>query len=210
MFTVNSDVVLDPGALDRLVVTAKAHPNSLVGSMVLTLNDPDDVWFFGASFDRRASDVRHVRGHPEDFPAVTEVEILTGMGMLVPVEAFERVGLFDAVVLPQYFADMDFALRARKAGFTLLVDPAARVYCDTGSSWFAAAQAQPTLSYPFRLLGSRRSPHSVTHRYRFYARHWPGQRHRAFAHHYAALVKNELLLGYLPRLVKAARSRLAR
>ena len=41
---------------------------------------------------------------------------VTGMGVLVPAEVVRRIGLWDAARFPQYFGDMDYCLRASKAG----------------------------------------------------------------------------------------------
>lgn len=205
VFTINSDTTLHPDVLSQLVTTALANPRSVVGAKVLVADDPDDVWFFGARFDLETSDVRHIRGRAAEFESVEEAEALTGMGMLVPMDAFDEVGVFDAAKLPQYFADMDFSLRARAAGFRLLVDPGAVVYCDTGSSWIAQAQEMPMARFLFRLLLSKRSPENVLHRVRFYRRHWPTSVARPLAHHYGSVLRHELSRGYRRRRPRSGR-----
>jgi len=199
VLTVNSDTELDPAIITTLVALAEDNPRALVGSMVVTAEDPDRVWFFGTVLDLASSDLRNVNGRIADFDAPREVETLTGMGMLIPVAAFDEVGPFDDKRLPQYLADSDFALRARKIGYRLLVTPSAVVVCDIESSWIAAARAAPRLSHPVSLLFARRSPENVLYRWRFYRRHWPERYRRAVLHHVASVVKNDLLLDFVPR-----------
>jgi GT2 family glycosyltransferase len=208
VFAVNSDAVLDGDVLTRLVATAAENPRSLVGAMVVSLHDPTSVWSFGSRFDHVARNVRHVEGAVDDFDGVQDVELLIGMGMLVPMEVFEEIGMFDAGRFPQYFGDTDFVARARAAGYRMLVDANAIVRCDTGSSWVAVARTRPTVLYPFQLFFSRRSPENVVHRYRFYVRHWPSSHpRRALAHHCLAVVKYEVLGHVLPELWARARPR---
>jgi GT2 family glycosyltransferase len=57
---------------------------------------------------------------------------LFGMGTYVPVEVFDRVGLPDAVRFPMAWGDLDFSLRAKRAGIAVLVAPAARLFHEVG------------------------------------------------------------------------------
>ena len=64
----------------------------------------------------------------EPFPA----DWLFGMGTYVPVEVFDRIGLPDAQRFPMAWGDLDFSLRAKRAGIPVLVDPAARLFHEVG------------------------------------------------------------------------------
>ncbi len=44
------------------------------------------------------------------------------------MEVFRKVGAFDEIRLPQYAADDDMSLRARKAGYRLLIAPGSKVF----------------------------------------------------------------------------------
>ena len=54
------------------------------------------------------------------------------MGTYVPVEVFDRVGLPDAARFPMAWGDLDFSLRARRAGIPVLVAPRARLFHEVG------------------------------------------------------------------------------
>ena len=64
----------------------------------------------------------------EPFPA----DWLFGMGTYVPVEVFDRIGLPDAARFPMAWADLDFSLRAKRAGIPVLVAPTARLFHEVG------------------------------------------------------------------------------
>ena len=57
-----------------------------------------------------------------ELKGLVPVTHLPGRSLLIPVEVFERIGLFDERRLPQSVADYDFTHRARRAGFS--------VYCN--------------------------------------------------------------------------------
>ncbi|MBN1183341.1 MAG: glycosyltransferase family 2 protein [Bacteroidales bacterium] len=62
---------------------------------------------------------------------ITEVDWFLGQGDLIHRDVFDKIGLFDEINFPQYFGDMDFALRAKKAGFHNIVYPNLQLLNDT-------------------------------------------------------------------------------
>jgi GT2 family glycosyltransferase len=54
------------------------------------------------------------------------------MGTYVPIEVFDRIGLPDAARFPMAWGDLDFSLRARRAGIPVLVAPQARLFHEVG------------------------------------------------------------------------------
>lgn len=197
VFTLNNDVVLDPNALSASVTCAQEHPAALVGSKVYFMEEPTRVWFFGQRLDRASGDVVTVSGRDEEFVTVQAVDMLTGMGMLIPSEVFERIGLFDEEAFPQYFGDSDFSLRARSVGYELVVTPESKLYNDLSSSWPARGLSRGRVVFLGQLVCSRRSPFHLGVRRMFYRRYWgPGYR-RALARLYITVVRN-----YLPALLK--------
>jgi GT2 family glycosyltransferase len=170
--TLNNDVEVDPEFVGALVACACDRGRALVGSKVNYRDEPGRVWFFGAELDRRTGDIRLLGGRDEDFPEAREAPMLTGMGMLVPVEAFRAAGLFDVRSFPQYLADSDFSLRAKARGYGLVVEPRATVYADVGAAWIQGQFERLPSRFAYDLLFSIRSQYDVRVRYRFYRRHW--------------------------------------
>ena len=131
----NQDVTCAPDYFERLLATAGRYPGALVGSAILYAQEPGRVWSAGGSVEWWGRGIRVLRhGAPvselkaEPFPA----DWLFGMGTLVPCAAFDRIGLPDAVRFPMAWGDLDFSLRAKRAGIPVLVEPAARLFHEVG------------------------------------------------------------------------------
>lgn len=172
IFTCNNDVILDHDVISSSVACAESAGNALVGAVVLYEADPNRVWFSGARLDRASGDVLH---DTEFWPVSAPprlVEVLTGMGMLIPCEAFRDLGGFDEESFPHYLADCDFSLRAAARGYELLVCPASRVFNDVSSAWSVREFERGRLMFLFEMLFSKRSAFWIAARMRFYRRHW--------------------------------------
>jgi GT2 family glycosyltransferase len=131
----NQDVTCAPDYFARLVATAEKNPGALVGSTIFYAQEPSRVWSAGGAVEWWGRGIRVLHhGAPvtslpeEPFPA----DWLFGMGTYVPVEVFDRIGLPDAARFPMSWGDLDFSLRAKRAGIPVLVHPAARLFHDVG------------------------------------------------------------------------------
>ena len=118
----NNDVEVEPGAVAALIDAL--DDAGAVCPVIVFADEPERVWYSGASFDPR----RGYNGrHRTDLPAaVVATARACGAAMLVPRDALERVGLFDESLFA-YAEDTDWSLRASAAGFPLLVEPRSRV-----------------------------------------------------------------------------------
>lgn len=139
VLTINNDTLVDPDFLSRLIDTAEANPRSLVGARINFLAEPTRVWSVGGYTNWRQKNVYflNLREHSSEEkellarrPSPTESELLTGCGVLVPTACYRAVGLYDQLNCPQYHADSEFTLRARKRGWRILVDLHAVVWND--------------------------------------------------------------------------------
>lgn len=198
IYTVNNDVVLDSRCIGKSVECAIMSKRSIIGSKVNYIDDPSKVWFYGAKFDEETGDISLIHGQDHDFKIAAESEMLTGMGMLIPVEVFKEVGLFDQRLLPQYFADSDLSLRAKEVGYKLVMCPESRIYNDVDSAWSARKIGEGKISTVPSLLFSFRSPLSIQKRFIFYSRHWGKGYIRALLRFYARWIRN-FLLPYVKR-----------
>jgi GT2 family glycosyltransferase len=59
---------------------------------------------------------------------VIERDFLLGCAMLMTRALLEKVGLFDTGYHPAYYEDVDLCVRARRAGFRLLLVPSAKMW----------------------------------------------------------------------------------
>jgi GT2 family glycosyltransferase len=122
---VNNDTGFGPDFLSRLC--RDRQPRTLVSPVILD-HDSNRVWFAGGSFRRFMSTVHDGFGdidQPSAFGAEarTTCEYAPTTCLLVPVSAFDTgdVGRFHEPYFC-YFDDADWVLRARRTGYTILVD----------------------------------------------------------------------------------------
>jgi GT2 family glycosyltransferase len=121
---VNNDAELPEGVLAALVHAMGADPGlGIVGPRILYKYVQDRVWSAGGVLTWRQN-LSTLLGHGEpDEPrwhATRKVDYIPGCVMLVRRDVFERVGYLD----PEFFAymeDIDYCLRARKAGYSVCV-----------------------------------------------------------------------------------------
>jgi GT2 family glycosyltransferase len=122
----NSDVVLEEDAVLALMKTLESCPAcGVLGPVILHGAEPDRVLTAGNGdpvFSRN-----HALGAPLHEQAPFPVTFVSGAVALIRIRLLEQVGLLDE----RFFFGLELAdlcLRARKKGFSTLVDPGVRVH----------------------------------------------------------------------------------
>lgn len=123
----NNDVLVEADYVNKLVICSRQAGRALVGSTVVDSQDAVRMWA-GVRLDHRLriteqTDVAIIETTDYD----DHVDVLSGRGTLIPVEVFRKIGTFNEARLPHYGADYEFSIRARRAGFKLLVSHRAKV-----------------------------------------------------------------------------------
>jgi GT2 family glycosyltransferase/SAM-dependent methyltransferase len=134
----NNDMTFEPGFVEPLV-DAVADDVAAVCAQILFAEPPPRVWYAGADYDpRRGYQGRHHRYGEPPLPAETSpypTGRACGGAMLVPRSVVERLGGFDERLFA-YAEDVEWSLRARREGLSILVAPASivrhRVSASTG------------------------------------------------------------------------------
>jgi len=127
----NNDTEVDPGFVSALVEAARLHPEAgMLCSKIFLFDRPDVLWYAGASFHPLVGWSRH-RGHGQrdrgQYDRVEETDRPTGCALMVTRACCEKVGL----LRDEYFCyaeDLEWGLRARDAGFSILYVPGSRVW----------------------------------------------------------------------------------
>jgi len=133
VFLLNNDAVMSPHCLDTLVSVARSTPRAGILSPQIAFQEAaDKVWYRGGEFSPWGRGPRHTgwRQRVETDRPPADVDYATGCAMLIDPIVIRAVGAFD-VCLFAYCEDIDFSLRARRAGFRALVVPAALVHHGT-------------------------------------------------------------------------------
>ena len=132
VWILNPDTIVEPESLERLVQTMSRFPEAgIVGSRLVRGDDGTTVLFNGGTIDwnQAGKPVLPDMGKPEkDVKAntVTSIDYATGASMLVRRQLVEEIGY-----LPEryflYFEETDFNIRAKRAGWKVLLEPRSRV-----------------------------------------------------------------------------------
>jgi GT2 family glycosyltransferase len=147
----NNDATVEPGFLEPL---ADAACGERVGAACAQILDSATgrIWYAGATYDpRRGHQGRHTgygdpRLPPETAPY--ETQRACGGAMLIPRAALEAVGPLDETLFA-YAEDVDWSLRARRAGLRILVVPESVVHHRVSASTGGAASPD-SLYYALR------------------------------------------------------------
>jgi len=134
----NNDTVVAPDAVARL--TAVLRDDSDAGIAVpeiFYMDDPDRIWYAGGVVRLGLGLVRHEGIRELYGPAYArrkETGYATGCCIAMRSLDFERLGGFDER-FGMYCEDVDLSLRVRKAGLTVICEPAARVWHRVSASY---------------------------------------------------------------------------
>jgi GT2 family glycosyltransferase len=168
ILTINDDVQVDPDFLTILVDVAEAHPRTLVGATIYEASMREKLWYAGGTMGWWTGQLLH-RSLPDSRP----LHWLTGMGTLIPAEVFREVGMYDHAHFPQYAADVDLTLRARRHGFFLAIADESMIWNKSDESVQLLIRRRVTPGNFFLPVVSRKSDAMLSMRTRLYLRHWP-------------------------------------
>ncbi len=137
IWLLDNDVVVQPEALNWLLYCLKSNPDAAAaGSMILELARPDYISEMGASMDWLKARVRMHRAgeiyNPVEQQKASAVEYCAAASLLKRRSALEKLGLWEEFFI--HFDDIDWCLRACKAGL--------RIYCEPNSIVFHEALSQ--------------------------------------------------------------------
>lgn len=168
--TLNDDTLPGPEWLEALAGAAAQRPRALVGSLTVSAND-GRVSCPGHWIDWRTARFRQPwHGYlPEEVTSAAgpflRPDALSGKGTWIPLAALRELGPFDPG-LPQYGADYEYAVRAARHGWELLVSTQAILPTLVESTGLHAGRGRSPAALA-RSLWSRRSATGLPQRLRF-------------------------------------------
>lgn len=158
---VNSDVIVPPDCVERLEQCLKrSHGAGIAGPVVLARSEPDVIASLGMSYSPASGRMRH-RGFGDRITAQKQqtdrvVDGVSGCLMLVTRDVFDAIGLLDEDYFFS-FEDLDFCLRARRAGFVTVRSGTAVAYHEGGRSLSATSPRRLYFAARNHLLMARRT-----------------------------------------------------
>ncbi len=134
----NNDAVVAPDFLGWLLDVMNTTPRcAAASSAVMRMDRPEmlEVAYTQLRFDLRyVVQLIGVNALPgEGFDRRREVEVAVACCLLLSAEALRTVGLFDEAYFA-YHEDVDWCIRARRAGYRIVYEPCSRVFHRQSSS----------------------------------------------------------------------------
>ena len=141
VWLLNPDTLILPDTLEKLINYANQQPKEvgIIGTALLYHHDKEKLQALGGSFNSFFAAGKHILGY-EVYNEKTlskfkleDVDMIIGASMLIRKEVLEKVGLLEEQYF-LYYEEIDYALRAKKYGYKLGLEPRAIVYHKEGAS----------------------------------------------------------------------------
>ena len=127
----NNDTIVDKLFINELVTATKKDPMIGIASSIIYFYDkPEIIWFAGSAFNLKTGWSKHIGHNQKDtgqFKSVVEINKACGCAMMITKDVYLKVGLMN----PDYFCyceETDWCIRAKKAGFKVVLVPASKVW----------------------------------------------------------------------------------
>lgn len=180
ILTLNNDLQVPEKYLETLVYHASCNEKVIVGSVSVDINNLDKMNFCGVSWNEftgkyhsKAKDFNYSFQKLASQRDLIDSDMLPGRGTLIPIGLFSEIGFYDAKNFPQYAADEDFSLRAKRNGWTLLISTNTCVMSHITAMGADIRNARFSFSYYKYLFFSIRSPLNLKIRYRWAMKNSP-------------------------------------
>ncbi|MEQ1749207.1 MAG: glycosyltransferase family 2 protein [Prosthecobacter sp.] len=144
----NDDSLPEPGSLERLVQLA-LESSAICGGICRT---PDGAFVYSGGLIHHRWP-QHLAPVPESIAPVIPVEWLHGNMVAIPAAVCRRIGLPESLWMKHNFADVEYTLRAHRAGVSVLLVPSALGVADRNESVTYWSWADVRLSWLAIMLG---------------------------------------------------------
>lgn len=148
VFVINNDTFVDPRILDEMMAHASPPDVGMLSPKIYYAADKTRIWTVGGMKHPWTLEMTD-KGDGEldrgQWDQVIERDYLIGCAMLIRRCVLEQVGMFDEGYHPIYYEDSDLCLRARRAGYRLLLVPSAHMWHKVSAS--GGGNASPRVRY---------------------------------------------------------------
>lgn len=177
VLTLNNDLEVPENYLSELIKTYQNNQPCFVGSTSVNINNPNTIVYVGTIWDNFTAKYRSPAEVKFSYQQLTAnydfipSDMLTGRGTLIPIKAFNNLGLYDEQNFPHYMADEDFALRGKKAGYKILVSTKAYVKSHIEATGLNFKNQDKSLGNFIKSLTSIRSANNLRYRFLWAKKH---------------------------------------
>jgi len=173
----NNDAFVEPKTIELLLNCAQEKPHTVVASVqvsdqtgkIMSAGMRHKIWLGFAGlpgFETITEDMKRQGLVPVDL-------IGGGRGVIIPASVFTRIGLFDEVNLPHYYADHDFYLRCKKSGIGLYLCVTAQVRIDETTTSIAHDYEKLTFREFIASFRNPKSHRNVSYLKALFKKHYP-------------------------------------
>jgi hypothetical protein len=137
VFIINNDTFVEPNILDELVAYAAPPDVGMLAPKIYYADEPERIWSLGGKRHPLTLEMTAKADGQLDesqWDRVLEQDYLVGCALLLKRSLLEDIGLFDTGYRPAYYEDVDLSLRARQAGYRLLLIPSAHMWHKVSAS----------------------------------------------------------------------------
>jgi len=123
IMTLNDDTVPQEDYIEKMLYWSEQKQDALLGALAIN-SETGKIIYGGYWFHWNSHQYESVLKNlqSEQKVGLHEVNTFPGRGLLIPINVFEDVGLYDSKNFPQTYADIDFTARAINHGY--------KIYCN--------------------------------------------------------------------------------
>ncbi len=128
LMTLNDDTLPEPDYMEKMLYWSQKEPNALLGAFAINAENNKAIyggeilnWKTG-KFENILDNISEAKQH-----GLHKVNTFPGRGLLIPMDTFKTIGLYDSKNFPQTVADLDFTARADKAGYKIFCNYDAKI-----------------------------------------------------------------------------------
>ena len=127
----NNDTTVAPDFLSTMVARMQTDRTiGMVSPKIYYHDDPTRIWFAGGATSMWTGTMRHLGIRKPDngqYDTSHKIDYATGCCILTKREVVERVGMLDES-FHMYGEDADWSERVRRAGYSIIYEPKARIW----------------------------------------------------------------------------------
>lgn len=131
VLVLNDDLIVPKDYIEKFNELSKSFPGTLIGSVVTDIHNRDLIYNGGIRIDWKVAKWKSLNTGKQlsafSSNHYEEVSTLTGRGVLIPVEVFYEIGLYNDKHFLQC-GDTELPRRANKHGYRLIMSYAVPVY----------------------------------------------------------------------------------
>lgn len=141
VLVLNDDIDIPSSLIEQLIKVSKEHPSKIISPAQKSATGV----FLGMRYSKLLKNFKVI--YADNVKKPTEVHSTNGCCLLIPIKVFRVVGLFDEVNCPQLAADVEFQIRAGRAGFSTIACPNIVIIQHANTNYHRKLKLRTLLTY---------------------------------------------------------------